>query len=61
MACITGARVKLYECSIHEVGALLKNMLRHVPGGILLSSRYTEIVATNDVKDIQTRVQQIQK
>lgn len=53
--------MKLHECSIHEVGDLLKNLLRNVPGGILLSSRYTEFVATNDFKDIQYRVQQIQK
>ena len=53
--------MKLYDCSIHEIGALLKNLLRNIPGGILLSSRYTEFVATNDFKDVQTRVQQIQK
>lgn len=53
--------MNVYDCTIHEVGALLKNMLRNVPGGILLSSRYTEFVATNDLKDVQTRVQYIQK
>ena len=58
---ITGSHLNLYDCTIHEVGALLKNLLRNVPGGILLSSRYTEFVATNDFKDIQTRVQQIHK
>lgn len=56
-----GVDVKLFDCTIHEVGALLKNLLRNVPGGILLSTRYTEFVATNDCKDVQTRVQQIQK
>ena len=53
--------MKLYECSIHEVGDMLKNLLRNIPGGILPSSRYTEFVATNDFKDTLTRVQQIQK
>ena len=57
----TGVRLKLAECTIDEVGALLKNLLRSVPGGILLSILYTEFVATNDFKDIPTRVQQIHK
>lgn len=61
LASLPGAHVKLYELSIHEVGSLLKNLLRNVPGGILLSSRYTEFVATNDFKDVPTRVQQIHK
>lgn len=56
-----GVDVKLYDCTVHEVGALLKNLLRNVPGGIFLSTRYTEFVATNDFKDVQSRVQQIQK
>ena len=49
------------ETSIHIVGALMKDLLRSVPGGILLSSRYTEFVATNDIKDVDTRVHHIQK
>ena len=49
------------ETSIHTVAALLKDLLRNVPGGILLSSRYTEFVATNDFKDVDTRVQHIQR
>ena len=49
------------ETSIHVVGALLKDLLRSVPGGILSSSRYTEFVATNDIKDVDTRVHHIQK
>lgn len=56
-----GVNVKLYDCTIDEVGALLKNLLRSVPGGILHSILYTEFVATNDFKDMQTRVQQIQR
>ena len=39
----------------------LQELLRNVPGGILQSSRYTEFVATNDTKDVPTRIQQIQK
>ena len=49
------------ETSIHTVAALLKDLLRNVPGGILLSSRYTEFVATNDFKDVDARVQHIQR
>ena len=49
------------ETSIHTVAALLKDMLRSVPGGILLSSRYTEFVATNDIKDVGIRAHNIQK
>ncbi len=57
----SGVEVKMYDCTIHEVGALLKTLLRNVPGGILQSSRYTEFVATNDCEDRETRIQQIQK
>ena len=49
------------EISVHTVAALLKDILRSVPGGILLSSRYTEFVATNDIKDVGHRVHNIQK
>ena len=58
---IPGAAVDLTNEGIHVLGALLKDFLRSVPGGILMSSRYTEFVATNDVSDISTRVQHIQK
>ena len=43
------------------LGALLKDFLRSVPGGILMSSRYTEFVATNDIADVNARVQHIQR
>lgn len=57
----TGAPVDLSDESIHVLGALLKDFLRSVPGGILMSSRYTEFVATNDITDIHARVQHIQR
>lgn len=57
----TEERVDLTNVSIHVIGALLKELLRSVPGGILMSSRYTEFVATNDIKDVATRVLHLKK
>ncbi|XP_064404393.1 uncharacterized protein LOC135349721 isoform X2 [Halichondria panicea] len=56
-----GERVDLTNVSIHVIGALLKELLRSVPGGVLMSTRYTEFVATNDVKDVTTRVHHLKK
>ena len=39
----------------------LQELLRNVPGSVLMSSRYTELIATNDIKDIPTRVLHIQR
>ena len=58
---ITEEHVNLTDESIHVLGALLKDFLRSVPGGILMSSRYTEFVATNDISDTSMRVQHIQR
>ena len=58
---LTEERVDLTNVSIHVIGALLKDLLRSVPGGILMSTRYTEFVATNDIKDVSTRVIHLQK
>lgn len=52
-------QVDFSEVSIHVVGALLKELLRNVPGGILPSARYTEFVATNDIPDLETRIKKI--
>ncbi len=54
-------RVDLTNVSIHVIGALLKELLRSVPGGVLMSSRYTEFVATNDIKDVSTRVMHLKR
>ena len=58
-----GQRVDLSsgEVGVHVVGALLKDLLRSVPGGILQSSRYTEFVATNDQSNVEARVVQIKR
>ncbi|XP_019851263.1 PREDICTED: uncharacterized protein LOC109581524 [Amphimedon queenslandica] len=53
--------VDIADEGIHVISSLLKELLRNVPGGILPSSRYTEFVATNDIADETTRIQQIRK
>ena len=46
--------------SMHLVDSM-QELLRNVPGCVLVSSRYTELVATNDIKDIPTRVLHVQR
>ena len=60
---LPGQRVDLSsgEVGVHVVGALLKDLLRSVPGGILQSNRYTEFVATNDQSNMKARVVQVKR
>ena len=50
----------LYVCTCY-LHYSLQEVLRNVPGCVLMSSRYTEFVATNDIKDIPTRVLHVQR
>jgi len=50
-----GQQVDLDAVATHVVGALFKEFLRSIPGGLLPSSRYTVLVASNDCKDINDR------
>ena len=47
-----GQQVELESVATHVVAALFKEFLRNIPGGLLPSSRYTVLVASNDCKDI---------
>ena len=50
----------VYVCTCYLYYSL-QEVLRNVPGCVLMSSRYTEFVATNDIKDIPTRVLHVQR
>ena len=56
-----GLPVDISEVPIHVLGALLKDLLRNVPGGALSCTRYTEFVASNDISEPNTRAQHIKK
>ena len=51
--------VDLSDVSLHVTGAILKDLLRNVPGGVIPSARYTEFVATNDIHEYELRIQKI--
>ena len=38
---------------------VFQDLLRNVPGGVIPSARYTEFVATNDIREYDLRIQKI--
>lgn len=58
---LVGQQVDLDAAATHVVAALFKEFLRSIPGGLLPSSRYTVLVASNDCKDINDRALLITK
>ena len=61
MFSFVGQQIDLDTVATHVVGALFKEFLRSIPGGLLPSSRYTVLVASNDCKDIDDRALLITK
>jgi hypothetical protein len=62
--CIDGRKLNMVDLSeegIHVISSLLKDLVRNVPKGVLPSMYYTEFVATNDIEDVNARIQQIRK
>ena len=58
---VIGQQVDLESVATHVVAALFKEFLRNIPGGLLPSSRYTVLVASNDCKDIDDRAIRISR
>lgn len=58
---IIGQQVDMESVATHVVAALFKEFLRNIPGGLLPSSRYTVLVASNDCKDIDDRAMRISR
>ena len=56
-----GQQVELESVATHVVAALFKEFLRNIPGGLLPSSRYTVLVASNDCRDIDDRAVRISR
>ena len=56
-----GQQVDLESVATHVVAALFKEFLRNIPGGLLPSSRYTVLVASNDCRDTDDRAVRISR